>query len=45
MIPFYGILALTGMTIVAIGFGARIFMYARTKNPDYKHKYGVWWQK
>ena len=37
-------IALSVLTIVAIGFGARIVLYAKTKDPDYKHRIGVWFR-
>lgn len=35
---------LTILTIIAVGFAARIFMYAKTGNQKYKHDIDAWWK-
>ena len=37
-------LAMSAMTIVAIGFAVRIVLYKKTGNQAYKHDIGVWWR-
>lgn len=37
-------LAMSAMTVVAIGFAARIVLYRKSGNQAYKHDIFVWWR-